>query len=128
MKQISLPITLLGRIAPLASKPSREELLKEVSTPITISDLMEKENKNNAPLNEAPISVEDLEKLSENLHDFLDKNTPQILSLWSSQVGFDKAVSFSKMLSESESIELVDRLIFCFTAAGYMLAKSEEKE
>ena len=89
---------------------------------------MEKENKNNAPLNEAPINVEELNKLSENLHDFLDKNTPQILSMWSSQVGFEKAVNFSKMLFESDNIELVDRLLFCFTAAGYMLAKSEEKE
>jgi hypothetical protein len=125
MKPISLPITLLGRIAPLASKPSREELLKEVSTPITISDLMENKNWIEDAFAKAAHEVE----TAQNIRQFLDDNTPAILTIWSRVVGDDKAVKLAEMIAKTDDgVMLIDELTTCFAIAGYMLAKSEYEQ
>lgn len=125
MKPISLPITLLGRIAPLASKPSREELLKEVSTPITISDLMENEKWINKALNQAS----EESKIAMAINEFLEENTPAILDKWSETIGNEKVTRFAKIITTDEELmEMIISLTNCFTIAGYLFAKEGEKE
>lgn len=126
MKPISLPITLLGRIAPLASKPSREELRKEASDPITISELM-KDNWIEEAFEQASSDLEEYGKIAEKVRRFLDECTPNILDRWSHVVGLEKSIKFAEIIANTDgAVELVDELTAIFTLAGYLLAKSEE--
>ena len=129
MKQISLPIGLLGRIAPLALKPSREELLKEVSTPITILDLMSSDQWIKEAFEKANAVSNKANSVAHTIRKFLDDNTPDILDKWSEMVGRDKALWFAKILSENEELtNLVETLSECFTVSGYLLAKMEDNQ
>ena len=128
MKKLSLPITLLGRIAHLASKPSREELLKELSTPITISDLMNNDDWINDAFKEAQRNADMAAPVAEKIRAFLDEYTPGILDRWSNMVGRDKAMKFAKFLADNDDArDLVEALTECFTVSGYLFAMIDMK-
>lgn len=64
---------------------------------------------------------------AQNIRQFLDDNTPAILTIWSQVVGQERAVKLAETIAENDdAIELIDELTTCFTIAGYMFAKFED--
>ena len=129
MKPISLPITLLGRIAPLASKPSREELLKEVSEPITISDLMKKENNDwiSEAFAKAGVMAEKTEDIIARIQLHFNEKSEELLHLWGRQIGDEISMKMIRVLIDEDVENALTELTKTFLVAGYLSALDDVK-
>lgn len=123
-----LPIGLLGLIAQQGLNASNAEKLRELSEPITISDLMT-DNWINEAFENAKKAADKATSMGDAVGEFLERNTPAIMDMWRADIGEEAYLAFIKMLAHhDELIEPIGRLTEFYTTAGYLFAKYEQEK
>ena len=69
------------------------------------------------------------EKVARKISELVEEHSNTIFDRWSEIIGFQQALSFADKISRNEAdAYAMKMLMHCFAIAGYVLAKTEEKQ